>query len=257
MIFTGLIGYPLSYTLSPKIHNAAFKQLGLRGIYLPLPVKEANLTAFMKDLRNKNFRGLNVTIPYKERVLDFLDRISPEAESVRAVNTLIIENRRLTGHNTDLDGFRGSLAEKDIKIADRKVLLIGCGGAGRACACVIRGRKPGAFFVSDLDDEKAKITAQNFGAEPVNFRRLEAILSKNMDLVVNAAPADLQEIILPVLKSGSVYFDLNYRFGLNSKKGVRVLNGLPMLVLQAARSFALWTGERAPVRIMKTAAGIK
>jgi len=257
MIFTGLIGYPLSSTLSPKIHNAAFKCLGLLGIYLPLPIKSENLTAFMKGLRNKNFRGLNVTIPYKEKVLDLIDRISPEAEQVMAVNTLVIENRRVTGHNTDLDGFRGSLAEKGIRVAGRKVLLIGSGGAGRACAHVIRDQKPAEFFISDLEEGRAATVAQRFGAEPVKFSRLGKVLSRNMDLVVNATPCDMQESILPVLKTGSVYYDLNYRFGMNSKKGIKFLNGLSMLVIQAARSFTLWTGEAAPVTVMKTAAGLK
>jgi len=257
MIFTGLIGYPLCSTLSPKIHNAAFKNLGLRGIYLPLPIKSENLTDFMKGLRDKNFRGLNVTIPYKEKVLDLIDRISPEAEQVMAVNTLVIENRRVTGHNTDLDGFRGSLAEKGIRVAGRKVLLIGSGGAGRACAYVIRGQKPAEFFVSDLEESRAATVAQRFGAEPVKFSRLGKVLSRNPDLVVNATPADMQENILPLLKTGSVYYDLNYRFGMNSKKGVKVMNGLSMLVIQAARSFTLWTGEAAPVPAMKTAAGLK
>lgn len=257
MIFTGLIGYPLSTTLSPKIHNAAFKNLGLRGVYLPLPIKGENLSAFMNGLRRKNFRGLNVTIPYKEKVLDFIDRISPEAERIMAVNTLVIEGRRVIGHNTDLEGFRESLAEKGIRITGRKILLIGCGGAGKACACAILDQEPSEFFVSDLEEDRAKTVAQAFQAEPVKFARLDKILARNMDLVVNAAPVDLQECILPVLKPGSAYYDLNYQYGMNSKKGVIVLNGLSMLVHQAARSFTLWTGEAAPIPAMKIAAGLK
>jgi shikimate dehydrogenase len=257
MIFTGLIGYPLHYTLSPRIHNAAFKALGLRGIYLPLPVKAENLTAFMKGLRRKNFRGLNVTVPYKERVLDFIDELSAEAAEIRAVNTLVMDGRRVTGHNTDLHGFRESLADKKIRIRGRKVLLIGGGGAGRACACVIRGQKPSTFLVSDLDETRVKTVAMAFGAEPVKFSRLEAALGRDPDLVVNASPCDMQESVLPVLKSGSVYYDLNYRFGMNSKQGVKVLNGLAMLVRQAAHSFSLWTGETAPIQAMETAAGLK
>jgi shikimate dehydrogenase len=256
MIFTGLIGYPINYTLSPKIHNAAFKCLGLRGIYLPLPIKRENLTSFMKSLKNKNFRGLNVTIPYKERVLGCLDRLAPEAECIGAVNTLLIEKGRISGHNTDLAGFRKSLTENGVKIDGRKVLLIGGGGAGRACACVIQDMKPRAFFVADLDPGRASSTAEKFGAESVPFARLESVLAKNPDLVVNATPADLQENVLPVLKPGAAYYDLNYRFGMNSKRGVKVMNGLSMLVWQAAQSFALWTGRDAPIRAMRAAAGL-
>jgi shikimate dehydrogenase len=257
MIFTGLIGYPLNYTLSPKIHNAAFKTLGLRGIYLPLPIKGENLTAFMKSLRRKNFRGLNVTIPYKEKVLDFIDELSAEAAEVQAVNTLVMDAGRVTGHNTDLQGFRESLAEKGVRIRGRRVLLIGGGGAGRACAGVIRDQGPSIFLVTDLEETRAQAVRRAFGAEPVKFSRLDAALGRDLDLVVNASPCDMQENILPVLKSGSVYYDLNYRFGMNSKKGVKVLNGLSMLVRQAACSFSLWTGETAPVRAMKKAAGLK
>lgn len=254
MIVTGLIGFPLHRTRSPQIHNAAFRHVGIRGIYLPLPTPAEQLAGVVRDLRRRKFRGVNVTIPYKEAVLEHLDEISAEAKAVRAVNTILVRNDRLCGFNTDLDGFRAALEEHGVAVRGRRVLLIGAGGAGRACARVLSEQDPDRLFIMDNDLVRARACAAAAGADPLHPQRLDGLLADGVKIVVNATPHDYQPAIFTRLKSGGMYLDLNYGYPARSRNGIAYYNGLSMLVHQAARSFFLWTRRTAPLAVMKRAA---
>ncbi len=254
MIVTGLIGYPLHHTRSPQIHNAAFKYLGLRGIYLPLPTPVEHLAGVVRDLRRRKFRGVNVTIPYKEAVLDHLDEIGPEARSIRAVNTILVRNNRLCGYNTDLDGFQAALTEKGLDVRGQSVLLVGAGGAGRACAKVLADQGADRLFVMDNDLVRARACALSVKADAVHPDRMPGLLADGVKIVVNATPHDFQRTVYARMKPGGVYIDLNYCYPFLKRSGISFYNGLLMLVHQAARSFHLWTRRTAPLAVMMQAA---
>ena len=130
-IICGIIGDPIEHTMSPVMHNAAFKTLGLDYVYVPFKVKSLELRKAIEGIRGLNIRGVNVTIPHKVAVMQFLDRIDPLAEKIGAVNTIVNDGGILTGYNTDATGFLQTLHDKDIEPAEKKVLLLGAGGAAR------------------------------------------------------------------------------------------------------------------------------
>jgi shikimate dehydrogenase len=254
LLVTGIIGYPLKITLSPPMHNAAFKALGIDGIYVQLPVKEEKLKKAVYGLQALGFRGFNITIPYKKEIMEYLDEISIDATSVDAVNTVLIEENKLKGFNTDIYGFAESLKEYRIDIKNKKVMLIGAGGVAYACSYIINKRAPSRFIITDIIKEKAEVLAQIYQMDIISLEDLEK-LTPDSDIILNATPVDLQSKILPLMKKDSVYYDINYKFKVKKKKGVKVVNGSLMLILQGARAFTIWTGKKAPVEVMKKAIG--
>lgn len=256
MLITGIIGYPLEKTLSIKMHKAAFKKLKIDGIYLRLPVKEENLKVATLGLRSLGFKGVNVTIPYKNKILKYLDDTSDEVRRIGAVNTIIIKNEKLIGYNTDIYGFKESLKEYNISISNKKIMLIGAGGVGHACAYVINSLKPKRFFVVNRTYEKAIDLYEKYNVDIVVIDKIERVIPE-IDIIINATSVDLQQIILPNIKEGSIYYDMNYKFKFIKGKGVKMINGLLMLVYQGVKSFELWTNKDAPIEIMKKAVGLK
>jgi len=256
LLVTGIIGYPLKTTFSPPMHNAAFKELGLDGVYVQLPVKEEKLKEAVYGLSALGFRGFNVTIPYKKDVMEYLDEISIEATAIDAVNTVLIEEDKLKGFNTDIYGFEESLNKYEIDLAGKKVMLIGAGGVAYACSYIINKKNPLSFIITDILEEKAENLAKIYQADVITSQELENIASDS-DIILNATPLDLQDKILPLMKENSVYYDINYKFKAKKQKGVKVVNGSLMLILQGARAFNIWTGQDAPIEVMKKAIGFE
>ena len=254
MLVTGIIGYPLKTTFSPPIHNAAFKELGIDGLYVQLPVNEEKLKEAVYGLSALGFKGFNVTIPYKKKVMEYLDEISADAISINAVNTVLIEDDRLTGFNTDTYGFEESLNTYKINLTNKKIFLIGAGGVAHACSYIINKKKPSSFIITDIIEEKAKKLAKIYKADIISSQKAEKLAAES-DIILNATPIDLQDKILPLMKENSVYYDINYKFRIKEQKGVKVVNGSLMLILQGARAFTIWTGRDAPIDIMKKAIG--
>ncbi len=255
MFLTGIIGFPLIKTLSPEMHNRAFRALGLEGRYLTFRVKGNDLKSALQGLKALGFSGVNITNPYKEKVIDLLDQIDRRAKKIGAVNTIVIRDRRLYGYNTDAEGFEISLAVCRIHLRRKKVLLIGAGGGARAVAYVLRKNRPEKYYVCNRTRKKAMKLIQVFGGELLKSNRLEKSLPE-FDLVINATTVDLQARCLKRMRKGSTYYDLNYRFKMRKKKGVKMVNGLLMLVYQGAGSFRLWTKRRPPIKVMKRAVGV-
>jgi shikimate dehydrogenase len=256
LLVTGIIGYPLKTTFSPPMHNAAFKKLGIDGTYVQLPVKEEKLKEAVYGLPALGFKGFNVTIPYKKKVMKYLDEISDDAISIDAVNTVLIEENKLTGFNTDIYGFEESLNKYEIALAGKKVLLIGAGGVAYACSYIINKKKTSSFIITDIIKEKAENLAKIYQADTITSQELENVASDS-DIILNATPLDLQSKILPLMKENSVYYDINYKFKVKEQKGVKVVNGSLMLILQGARAFTIWTGKDAPIEVMKKAIGFE
>lgn len=256
MLVTGIIGYPLKITMSPPMHNAAFKALDLDGVYVALPVKEEKLKEAVCGMLALGFRGFNITIPYKKKVMEYLDEISTDATAIDAVNTVLIEENKLSGFNTDTYGFEESLNKYEIDLENKKVMLIGAGGVAYACSYIINKKNPSRFMISDIIEEKAEQLSEIYQAERIASQDVEKLISES-DIILNATPVDLQDKFLPLMKDGSTYYDINYKFQIKEQKGVKVVNGSLMLILQGARAFTIWTGQDAPINVMKKAIGFE
>jgi shikimate dehydrogenase len=273
-IVCGIIGDPIEHTMSPAMHNAAFQTLGLDYTYVPFRVKSLELKKAIEGIRGLNLRGLNVTIPHKVAVMQFLDRIDPLAEKIGAVNTIVNDDGILSGYNTDATGFLQTLHDKDVDPEDKKVLLLGAGGAARAIGNVLAGEKARITILNRRQElswaeDLAHLLTRHYGAKvnigeltPENLQR--AI--EGVDIVVNSTslgmspdddqtpvPADLLGASLTVFDV--VYNPYETRLLREAKAaGAKTINGLEMLVRQGAIAFEKWTGIKAPVDVMRQSA---
>ena len=273
-IVCGIIGDPIEHTMSPAMHNAAFQTLGLDYTYVPFRVKSLELKKAIEGIRGLNLRGLNVTIPHKVAVMQFLDRIDPLAEKISAVNTIVNDDGILSGYNTDATGFLQTLHDKDVDPEDKKVLLLGAGGAARAIGNVLAGEKARITILNRRQElswaeDLAHLLTRHYGAKvntgeltPENLQR--AI--EGVDIVVNSTslgmspdddqtpvPADLLGASLTVFDV--VYNPYETRLLREAKAaGAKTINGLEMLVRQGAIAFEKWTGIKAPVDVMRQSA---
>lgn len=264
---TGLLGQPVMHSVSPHIHNSAFAICHLKAVYLPLEV--SNLEEFMSRMvcpntleMDWNLRGLSVTAPHKRAVMRYLDWIEPSAQAIGAVNTLIVEDKKLCGYNTDARAALAPLRGK-IELRGARVALLGAGGAARALLWSLR--EAGArVTVFARHAEKAKETAQLFDA---GYALLHEASFGEFELVVNATPLgtrgpqeDETAAVANQLRGTKMAYDLVYnpaetRFLREAREaGCQSIGGLEMLVAQAAAQFELWTGETAPLSVMYEAA---
>jgi len=255
LLITGIIGYPLDMTLSPKMHTAAFRAKKIDGAYLRIPVEPTRLEDVLNALRVIGCRGVNVTNPHKETLLLFLNEISKEAKEVGAVNTVVFDENGLSGHNTDVYGFQALLDRVDIQLSQKRVLLIGAGGVAKAAAWVLNHLRLSRLYITDIVNSKAEALASRYGATVVNSNSLHSPLSTT-DMVINASSVDLQNDVTPFMQRGSLYMDLNYKFPVKQHAGIRSVNGLYMLLYQGVRAFEIFTGESVPVDVMKNTLGV-
>lgn len=266
-IVTGLVGSPVSHSLSPHMHNAAFAARDLNAVYIPFEV--ADVAAFVRRMAHPhtrelqwNLRGFSVTAPHKSSIVGRLDWVEPPAAEMGAVNTVVVEGAELRGYNTDA---RAALAPLEglIDLKGARVAVIGAGGAARALLWGLRSRGARAtVFARDLT--RARATAEAFGAELVQS---EGAGFGGFDLVVNATPLGTRGALegeTPAdashLRGARLAYDLVYnpartRFIREAHAaGCETLGGLRMLVAQAAAQFELWTNEAAPLEVMRAAA---
>jgi shikimate dehydrogenase len=278
----GVMGWPVSHSRSPAMHNAAFAALGLNYVYVPLPVPPSEVATSVRALRGLGFAGVNVTVPHKAAVLSLLDTLTPIAAAIASVNTIVVRaDGMLSGDSTDGAGFLEDLRVHGCEPAGRSVLLIGAGGAAKAVAYALAGCGA-AVMVSNRTRERAdelcrlvlaalppaRITAHAF---PEGLARL----AERADLVVNATSLGLHVERDPLpwdpavpFRPGQIAYDLVYSPGtggqaslptpflqLAAEAGAQAIDGLGMLVYQGARAFELWTGQRAPVEVMRAAVG--
>ena len=281
----GVIGWPVSESLSPVIHNAAFEALGLDWIYLPLPVPPGELPRAIAGLPALGFAGANVTMPHKTEAAALVDALSEDAARTRAVNTIVVPGvgaeripraatqpagaepppHRLEGHNTDVAGFDRFLRrDAGFDPAGRSALVYGAGGAARACALALARGGLARLTVAARSPERAsgmRETVDGLGTE-VRIVPFDGAAGLTVDLVVNATPSGLVGSVVPLPGLGPTVLavDLVYRSGgtaflaLARAGGAVTFGGLGMLIHQAALSFELWTGQAAPLSVMSAAA---
>jgi shikimate dehydrogenase len=270
----GLIGDPVEHSLSPAMHNAAFKKTGLNFVYLPFKVTAKNLPGAITGLRSLNFRGLNVTIPHKVAVIPLLDELDPAAKQIGAINTIVNDNGHLKGYNTDAAGFLKSLSVKDINPTGKRVVILGAGGVSRAITFSLveqgaeitilnRSQKP--EWVEKLAINTPLSSTNRVQVMELNDANLQSAL-KHTDILINATSVgmnpDVGKSLVPqeLFRPEMVVFDVIYNpektrlLADADKAGATTIGGLDMLVWQGALAFELWTGIKAPVEAMKKAA---
>ncbi|MBI5675846.1 MAG: shikimate dehydrogenase [Nitrospirae bacterium] len=259
---TGLFGYPVEHTLSPAMHNAAFKSLGLDICYVPFNVSPEELPNAVRAVRALNLIGVNITIPHKEKVIPLLDRVSEEASFIGAVNTVVNNEGTLTGHNTDGRGFISSLTEKGVLLDNKEILVIGAGGASRAISYYL-SEKASKLFLYDVDKPKAERLISDLKKIRNNVFRLDDTKDIGTpNIIINATPLGLkQEDPLPLnpdfITPDTVVCDLIYKktklLQEADNRGAVTLDGLGMLLWQGVLAFELWTGFKPPVDLMRKA----
>ncbi len=259
---TGLFGCPVEHSLSPSMHNAAFEALSLDYCYLPFLVKPEDLGRAVDSIRALNFAGVNVTVPHKEAVIPLLDSIDEEAMFIGAVNTIVNTNGELRGYNTDGRGFMRSLSENNINVKDRKILVVGAGGASRAISYYLSG-KADKLYLFDIDRNKLGKLVADLSKIRDNVSGLQEIQNPGeFAIIINATPLGLKKgdplpFSTSSLKPGQVVCDLIYgntrMLESASKKDCLTVNGLGMLLWQGVLAFELWTGLFPPVDVMKKA----
>jgi shikimate dehydrogenase len=253
------------------MHNAAFATLGLNWRYLAFEVDSKNLRAAIEGAKAMGFAGLNLTVPHKLLAMEMLDTLDESAKTWGAVNTIKFEmsNRKIfsTGFNTDADGLVNSLREDlELKLRGAKVLLLGAGGAGRTAALKLASEKVAELFLVNRSQSKAqKIAGEIKEHFPSVLVRI-GYPKENVDLIINAtslglksndsSPLDKKQFSI---KQARAVYDMIYRPAetklLTSAKnaGCKTANGLGMLLYQGAKAFEIWTGESAPLNVMRRA----
>ncbi len=267
----GVIGDPVEHTMSPVMHNAAFRGLRIDYLYLPFRVKKEELGKAIEGMRALNIKGLNVTIPHKVAVLQFLDKLDSLAEQIGAVNTIVNDDGVLTGYNTDATGFLQALLERGIEPEGKNVVIMGAGGASRAISFILADRGAHLAILNrllelDWAKELAGRISQAFSKEvkalKLNRENLIEALSK-ADMLVNATSVgmspntDETPVDSDLLRPELVVFDIVYNpiktrlLREAEAAGAETISGLDMLVWQGALAFEKWTGRKAPVKLMK------
>jgi len=262
-----VLGHPIGHSLSPLMHNTAFKLLGLDCIYELIDIDPANLEKEIDKFKSNEWGGFNVTVPHKEAIIPLLDEIDSEAQRIGAVNTVVIQNNKMKGYNTDIIGVKKTLENYAGKIDDNNCVIIGSGGAARSVVYVLTHNfKPSMITFIALYPEQAFSLAEHFKEKPVWFKvvstedkSIENII-KNSKLIVNASPVGMYPKVdeSPVpdctwFSRDQVVFDLVYR-PLETKllkdaksQGAITIGGLEMFIQQGASAFKIWTQMDMPI----------
>ena len=255
-VLFGVLGDPVSHSLSPLMHNTAFDHIGYNAVYLAFAVKD--LASAVSGIRALGIRGASVTIPHKIKVMDHLDDIDPMAEKIGAVNTIVNRNGHLYGYNSDCLGAMGALNEKTV-IKGKKVIMAGAGGAARAIGFGIVAQGGQLTILNQIKEEGEKL-AKDLG---VVYHPLSDYKKHSCDIFINATPAgmtpdtDSMPVTPDFLNKNMVVMDIVYnplktRLLLEAETfGCTVVDGLSMFVYQGVSQFESWTGEKAPVALMR------
>ena len=268
----GVIGDPIEHTLSPVMHNAAFDHLGLDFVFFAFNVKTDDLGNAIHGVRGLHFHGLNVTMPHKNAVVNYLDKLDPIVKFLGSANTILNKEGALLGFNTDGIGAIKALEENNIEMSEKKVLLLGAGGAAKAIAFSL-AEEVADLVILNRTVEKAKALAEAlrgvFGNKFHGYRLSSDVLTRNLvdsDILINATSLGMKQkpslnlavsqgLTSKLAVMDIVYHPIETKLLKDAKAaGSKVISGVEMLIFQAAASFEIWTGFSAPVKVMRKAA---
>ncbi len=265
----GIIGDPIEHSLSPAMHNAAFKELNLEFVYVAFRVRKDELRNAIIGARSLDVHGLNVTMPHKNAVTNYLDEMDLTAKAIGAVNTILNDKSKFKGYNTDGSGALKALKENVLRLDGKKMLLLGAGGAGKAIA-FHAAREVKELTILNRTVERAKELAEvlhkKFGKK-TNGNLLSPQLIKEeleaADILVNATSVGMHPHIDQSLVDSSwlrpdlcvmdiIYNPMETKLVKDAKAlGAQVVTGVEMLVYQGVASFEIWTNQKAPVKVME------
>jgi len=277
----GLIGFPVSHSLSPLMQQAAFDKLKIDACYILWETPKDQLTGKINSLRSPGIMGANITIPYKENVLHLVDDCDPFAARIGAINTIVNRDGRLFGYNTDAPGFITALLELEdhhFECAGKNVVILGTGGAARAAVVGLVDKGVGGILLVGRTETQLQKILQDVEALTANSTTLlkgalfgDSDVTASLpqtDLVVNATPVGLKPddltllIDVNTLPTSAVVMDMIFNPPLTpllrsaKAHGCQIMNGLSMLLYQGALAFELWTSCPAPIQVMQRALGI-
>jgi len=267
-----LLGDPVKHSLSPLMHNTAFEAMNLDYVYLAFPIKEGLIKEGLDAMKTLDAAGFNLTMPHKQSVVDFLDEVTEEAALIGSVNTVKNIDGKLVGYNTDGKGFVKSLEEKRVEYKDKKIVLIGAGGAARAVATQLAYDGAGEIVVFNrtigaasqiVDNINKNISTCKGKALKLNEEELINEV-KDASILVNCTSVGMEPgINESVISSNKVFYgdlfvaDIIYDpaktkfLKMAEEAGCKYMNGLMMLIWQGAIAFNIWTGKDMPVDLIK------
>ncbi|MGQ8872783.1 shikimate dehydrogenase [Paenibacillus sp. TSA_86.1] len=270
-VLLGVMGDPIAHSKSPAMHNAALQAAGVNGMYMPLHVQPNQLEAAVRGIVALGYRGVNVTIPHKEQVMQYLDVIDESARLIGAVNTIVNEHGTLTGYNTDGTGYVRSLKEEAVpQIQGKRIAVLGAGGAARGVIYALALEKPEQISILNRTADRAITLAadlRNHDLGEISGNGMEDAqrILASADIVINTTAAGMHPHMddVPVnpawIREGAAVSDLIYnpletRLLRESRlRGCIVHGGLGMFVYQGAVAFEHWLGIPAPVDTMRHA----
>lgn len=262
----GIIGYPIGHSLSPLIHNYAFENLDFNSVYVSFDVNEEDLKDAIMGIKALGIKGLNVTVPHKESVIKYLDRISDEAKLIGAVNTIKNNSGSLEGYNTDVTGFMESLKEHNVDVVGKNAVILGAGGAAKAVAVGLALLGVKSIYVCNRSIDKAKELSihmgNNFNIKSLGISYNDLNMLDEIDILINATSVgmypnvDVSPIGEDVVAKAKFVYDIIYNpektlfLSYAEKYRIKYINGLDMLINQAIDSFKIWTGANFDKKII-------
>ena len=242
-----VIGNPINHSLSPKLHNFWIKQNQIDAFYDKLKLNSNQLEELILDVKSKKITGINITVPYKNVVIPYLDQLSSEAEKTKSVNTIYLKNEKVIGHNTDIDGFEKAINKINFKVSDKKIFILGAGGVVPSIVYALN--KMGAInvFISNRTKAKALMVKDIFN----NLNIVDWGDVPEFDVIINATSLGLNkdekiELDFSSVGKNKLFYDVIYNpsetnfLKIGKKLGNKCENGKLMFIYQAFSSFKLW-----------------
>ena len=260
-----VIGDPIDHSLSPNIHNAAFRHLKLDHTYIAYKIPAGELSAGIEALKTIKITGFNVTIPHKIEMMKFLDEMDTTCKVIGAVNTVLNEDGKLKGYNTDMIGFLDPIKKKNLTIKDSQVLLLGAGGAARAIVTAMVKEKSGKITIVNRTLENANRLAEftkkiGGDADTVSIQEANKLIT-DYKFIINSTSIGMRNEPSPIstenISKNSIVYDLVYQpintdlIKKSKENGATIIYGYQMLLSQAACSFEIWHKMEAPYDVMK------
>jgi shikimate dehydrogenase len=246
-----VIGNPISHSLSPKLHNYWIKNHNINAIYEKEKLNEDELDKLFTNMRDKKVNGANVTVPFKKAVIPFLDKLSAESESTQAVNTIYLENDKLIGHNTDIDGFELGIKKINYDISNKKIFILGAGGVVPSIIYALNKIKVSEITIANRTREKAENLKNLFG----KLKIVEWGEIPDFDMIINATSIGLKKddeinLDFSLIGKNKFFYDVIYNpketnfLKTGKELGNATENGKLMFIYQAASAFNIWHGVR-------------
>ena len=242
-----VIGNPIEHSLSPKLHNYWIKENNINAIYNKQKLNENEIESLISDVKEKKVNGINVTVPFKRAIIPYLDRLSLEAESTQSVNTIYLNNNKVIGHNTDINGFELGIKNSKFETTDKKILILGAGGVVPSIIFALNRMKVSEITISN----RTKDRAENLKSFFKNIKIINWGEIPEFDMIINATSVGLNkndQINLDLSKVGKnkFFYDVIYNpketnfLKIGKKLGSKTLNGKLMFIYQAFSAFNIW-----------------